>query len=66
MPVFGLDSSLEEEKLKSDDEIFMIMVLENRVDPSYARDLALNVEVGCLISNGSVSFQKVRDWRQIN
>jgi len=73
MSVVGLDSSLEEEQLNSGDEIFMITALENRFDPSYAvetsmgyRDLALNVEVGWLISNGMVSFQKVRDWRRIN
>ena len=73
MSVIGLDSSLEEDQLYSGDEIFMITALENRFDPSYAvetsmgyRDLALNVEVGWLISNGMVSFQKVRDWRRIN
>ena len=73
MSVVGLDSSLEEEQLYSGDEIFMITALENRFDPSYAvetslgnRDLALNVEVGWLISNGMVSFQKVRDWRRLN
>jgi len=73
MSVVGLDSSFEEEQLNSGDEIFMITALENRFDPSYAvetsrgyRDLALNVEVGWLISNGLVSFQKVRDWRRLD
>jgi hypothetical protein len=77
MSVVGLDSSLEEEQLYSGDEIFMITALENRFDPSYAdessmgyRDLALNIEVGWLMSSdshsGIVSFQKVRDWQRLN
>jgi len=73
LSVVGLDCAFEEEQLNTGDEIFMITALENRFDPSYAdetsmgyRDLALNVEVCWLISNGIVSFQKVRDWQQIN
>ena len=60
------------EQLDTGDRIFRITGLENRFDPSYNdkasmgyRDLALNVEVGWLINNGFVSFQKVRDWRRL-
>jgi hypothetical protein len=56
------------ESLDTDDRIFRITELENRFDPWYNddmsmgyRDLALNVEIGWLISNGMVQFQKVRD-----
>jgi hypothetical protein len=77
MSVVGLDTSFGEEQLNTGDEIFMITALENRFDPSYAdessmgyRDLALNIEVGWLMSSdshsGMVSFQKVRDWRRLN
>ena len=77
MSVIGLDTSFEEEQLNTGDEIFMITALENRFDPSYAdessmgyRDLALNIEVGWLMSSdshsGIVSFQKVRDWQRLN
>ncbi len=61
------------EQVDTGDEIFRITALENRFDPSYDRranmeyrDLALNIEVGWLISRGTVSFQKVRDWRRLN
>jgi hypothetical protein len=61
------------EQLELSDQIFRITALENRFDASYNdeksmgyRDLALNVEVGWLINNGFVSFQKVRDWRRLN
>jgi hypothetical protein len=66
------------EQLDTGHQIFRITALENRFDPSYNdvesmgyRDLALNVEVGWLISKGSkgtpvVAFQKVRDWRRLN
>ena len=61
------------EQLDTGDRIFRITALENRFDPSYNdeasmgyRDLALNVEVGWLISDGMVQFQKVRDWRRLN
>jgi hypothetical protein len=60
------------EQLDTGDRIFRIKALENRVDPSYNdeasmgyRDLALNVEVGWLISNGMVQFQRVRGWRRL-
>jgi hypothetical protein len=77
----GLDTSEEGkglrqrlgQQLDTDDEIFRITALENRFDPSYDeelswgyRDLALNVEVGWIISSGMVSFQKVCDWRRLN
>ena len=52
MSVVGLDTSFEEEQLNTGDEIFMIMALENRVDPLCAdeksigyRDLAMNIDV---------------------
>jgi ppGpp synthetase/RelA/SpoT-type nucleotidyltranferase len=55
------------------DQIFRITALENRFDPSYDaeksmgyRHLVLNVEVGWLISDGLVAFQKVCDWRRLN
>jgi hypothetical protein len=60
------------EQVELRDQIFRITALENRFDASYNdetsmgyRDLALNVEVGWLINNGCVSFQKVRDWRRL-
>jgi hypothetical protein len=77
----GLDTSEEGKGLKerlgqqldTGDEIFRITALENRFDPSYDdelswgyRDLALNIEVGWIISSGMVSFQKVCDWRRLN
>jgi hypothetical protein len=80
MSVVGLDTSFEEKGKQiftnivfSGDQIFRITALENKFDPSYDaeasmgyRDLALNVEVGWLVSNGMVSFQKVRNWRLLN
>jgi hypothetical protein len=78
----GLDTSFEENGKQiftnvvfSGDQIFRITALENKFDPSYDansstlmgyRDLTLNVEVGWLISNGMVSFQRVRNWRLLN
>jgi hypothetical protein len=80
MSVVGLDTSFEEKGKQiftnivfSGDQIFRITALENKFDPSYDaeasmgyRDLALNVEVGWLVSDGMVSFQKVRNWRLLN
>jgi hypothetical protein len=79
--VAGLDTSDEGnglrqrqgEQLDTGDEIFRITALENRFDPSHDdelswgyRDLAMNVEVGWIVSSGMVSFQKVCDWRRLN
>jgi hypothetical protein len=82
MSMVGLDTSFEENGNQiftnvvfSGDQIFRITALENKFDPSYNansstlmgyRDLTLNVEVGWLISNGLVSFQKVRNWQRLN
>jgi hypothetical protein len=79
MSMVGLDTSFVEngkqiftDIVLSGDQIFRITALENKFDPSYDaeasmgyRDLALNVEVGWLVSNGMVSFQKVRNWRRL-
>ena len=64
------------EQLGTGDELFRITAIENRFDPSYEdetsmgyRDLALNIEVGWIVSSdvmSAVSFQKVRDWRRLN
>jgi hypothetical protein len=61
------------EQLDTRDQIFRITALENRFDPSYNdvgsmgyRDLALNIEVGWLVSKGLVAFQKVCDWQRLN
>jgi hypothetical protein len=60
------------EQLDSGDELFRITAIENRFDPAYDdetsmgyRDLALNIEVGWSVSSGTVSIQKVRDWRRL-
>jgi hypothetical protein len=81
MSMVGLDTSFEGNGKQiftnivfSGDQIFRITALENKFDPSYNansstlmgyRDLTLNVEVGWLMSNGLVSFQKVRNWRRL-
>ena len=64
------------EQLDTGDELFRFTAIENKFDPSYDdetsmgyRDLALNIEVGWIVSSdvmSAVSFQKVRDWRRLN
>jgi hypothetical protein len=64
------------EQIGTGDELFRITAIENSCDPSYEvetstgyGDLALNIEVGWIVSSdvmSVVSFQSVRDWRWLN
>jgi len=54
------------------EEMFRITAIKNRFDESYDdtmsggyRDLSLNVEVGWVMKEGLVSFEKVRDWGRL-
>jgi hypothetical protein len=67
---FNMDDRILTES--SDDRIFRITSLENRLDVAYDdsktwgfRNLPLNVEVGWILIGDKVSFQKVRDWKRL-
>ncbi|KAJ1475269.1 hypothetical protein T484DRAFT_1829108, partial [Baffinella frigidus] len=54
------------------EEMFRITAIKNRFDESYDdiksggyRDLSLNVEVGWVMAEGVVSFEKVKDWARL-
>jgi len=63
---------LEANKLDEDEGIMRITSINNRFDESYDdtktggyRDLSLSVEVGWVIREGLVSFNKVCDWEAL-